>query len=282
MKSKFVAATLALILGIFGVHRFYLGRRFLGIVYFAIFFITLIISIEERAPAFLLPALLGFIDAVLLFVMPQEEFDERYNAKYLNRQRRGEWEEDRPVRKALPAAKNRPRSRRSELDEAIAHKKAGIDAFRAHDYENAIEAFEMALELRFEDPALHFNLACCYSLMEDGDKAFFHLEQAANYGFNDEKRISNHDALAFVRSHPDFDAFVKNDYRRVQKAPEPEPEPAPAVPPVVAADPVAMPTDVGMEQLDLLDQISQLGKLRDIGILTDEEFAEQKQKLLRN
>ncbi|NUO00823.1 MAG: SHOCT domain-containing protein [Saprospiraceae bacterium] len=40
-------------------------------------------------------------------------------------------------------------------------------------------------------------------------------------------------------------------------------------------------TETGLEQLDLLEQISQLGKLRDLGVLTEEEFAEQKQKLLR-
>src|SRR5687768_7097598 len=39
-KNKTVAAWLALVLGIFGVHKFYLGKKFLGIIYFIAFFIS--------------------------------------------------------------------------------------------------------------------------------------------------------------------------------------------------------------------------------------------------
>jgi tetratricopeptide (TPR) repeat protein len=220
------------------------------------------------------PALLGFIDAVLLFVMPPEEFDERYNSKYLKRQNSGNWNEP-PVKRQAPVRTNASRLKKSaERKFVMDYKKAGIEAFRSHDYENAIEAFEQALDLRFEDPALHFNLACCYSLMEDDQKAYYHLEHAVAFGFNDKGKIQDHDALAFLRSRKDFDVFEKNGYRR----PEEKPAPLAANP-----EPVAMPNeaDTGLEQLDLLEQISQLGKLRDLGVLTEEEFAEQKQKLLR-
>ncbi len=274
MKSKYVAAALAFFLGIFGVHRFYLGKRFLGVLYFIMFMVGMMITIEGEFPAIMFPALLGFIDAVLLFVMPPEEFDERYNAKFLKRQNSGNWN-DPPVKKQAPLRQTRqaPPKRGEEI--LMDYKKAGIEAFRSHDYENAIEAFEQALDLRFEDAALHFNLACCYSLMEDETKAYYHLEHAVAFGFNDKGKIHDHDALAFLRSRKDFGAFEKNGFRR----PEEQPAPVAAAKP----EPMVMPkdTETGLEQLDLLEQISQLGKLRDLGVLTEEEFAEQKQKLLR-
>jgi len=274
MKSKFVAAALAFFLGIFGVHRFYLGNRFLGVVYFIMFMVGMIITVNADFPAIMFPALLGFIDAVLLAVMPAEEFDERYNAKYLKSPSSGNWNEA-SVKKQAPTRSTRQAPQKRGQETLMDYKKAGIEAFRSHDYDNAIEAFEQALDLRFEDPALHFNLACCYSLMEDETKAYDHLEHAVAFGFNDKSKIHDHDALAFLRSRKDFDAFEKNGYRKPE-----EQTPPPAV---IKPEPVAMPSEsaTGLEQLDLLEQISQLGKLRDLGVLTEEEFAEQKQKLLR-
>ncbi len=78
MKDKNVAALLAFFLGTFGIHRFYLGQIGLGIAY-ALFFWTGI------------PAILGFIDAIVLFAMDQDRFDMKYNWEYYRsdvRQRR--------------------------------------------------------------------------------------------------------------------------------------------------------------------------------------------------
>ena len=70
MKKKQVAAILALLLGIFGVHRFYLGQRKKGILYFGSFIIGLLLTIFfpflEVAPLFfVMPVILGLIDSVL-------------------------------------------------------------------------------------------------------------------------------------------------------------------------------------------------------------------------
>lgn len=64
-KSKLVAALLALFLGGFGIHKFYLGRVGQGILYL-VFCWTFI------------PALIAFIEAILLLVMSDEKFNQKY------------------------------------------------------------------------------------------------------------------------------------------------------------------------------------------------------------
>lgn len=67
MKDKIAAVLLAFFLGGFGVHQFYLGQKKKGILYL-IFFWTAI------------PAIIAFIDFILLLVMSDEEFNRKYNA----------------------------------------------------------------------------------------------------------------------------------------------------------------------------------------------------------
>ena len=68
MKNKKIAAILALLLGLFGAHKFYLGETGKGVIY-------LLLSITG------ISFILGIIDAVKLFLMPDEKFIEKYNAK---------------------------------------------------------------------------------------------------------------------------------------------------------------------------------------------------------
>jgi TM2 domain-containing membrane protein YozV len=68
MKEKTVAALLALFLGGFGIHCFYLGKTAKGIIYL-IFFWTFI------------PAIIAFFEAIIYFTMDQEIFDIKYNNK---------------------------------------------------------------------------------------------------------------------------------------------------------------------------------------------------------
>jgi TM2 domain-containing membrane protein YozV len=67
MKSKTTAALLAFFLGGFGGHKFYLGKPVQGLLYL-IFCWTFI------------PALIAFIEAIMLLTMNEMEFHARYNA----------------------------------------------------------------------------------------------------------------------------------------------------------------------------------------------------------
>lgn len=65
-KNKTIAIVLALFLGGFGGHKFYLGKIWLGIAY-ALFVWTMI------------PALLALIDLIVLALMSDEKFNLKYN-----------------------------------------------------------------------------------------------------------------------------------------------------------------------------------------------------------
>ncbi len=67
-KDKTVAIVLALFLGGFGAHKFYLDRPLAGVMY-VLFCWTLI------------PALLAFIDLIVLLTMNQTRFDQTYNGQ---------------------------------------------------------------------------------------------------------------------------------------------------------------------------------------------------------
>ena len=281
MKNKTVAGVLALLFGIFGVHRFYLGQKGLGVFYFLLFFMGFGVTIasDGEVPLLMFPALVGFIDAILFFAMPDEEFNEKFNVQKTYRQRQS-YSQPRPARETQYRSRRRDRSHAVPTDNRLSlHKRKGIDKFRNYDYEGAIEDFLSALDIKFEDPSTHFNLACSHSIMENADRSFYHLEKAIEYGFTDLKKIHHHDALAYIRSLEDFDDFVDNDYRQIIALPEPQSNLLDEQPVANSAEETLKATENLVEDT-LLEQIIKLGDLRDKGILTDEEFASQKKKIL--
>ncbi len=265
MKDKNVAAIFALFFGIFGVHRFYLGQTGLGILYVMFFWF------------FGITAIIGLIDAIILFSMDKDEFDYKYNRRFIypdyhrrntdfdRRERRfrqrEEYLQEQRRRKEEQRLKRRKTSS-TPRRKSNPYKASGIAKFKEFDYDDAIEDFKKALTIDPKDIAVHFNLACAYSLTEEAENAFFHLSKAVEYGFVDFKKIQEHDALAFLRIQDDFDTFKKNGYR-LNIAPSPKTE-----------------TEVFPEN-NLLEQIKQLGELKEKGLLTEEEFEIQKKKLLR-
>ena len=68
MKSKSTTALLALFLGGLGIHRFYLGQNFMGILYL-VFCWTFI------------PACIAFIDFFAFIIMSESRFNYKYNSR---------------------------------------------------------------------------------------------------------------------------------------------------------------------------------------------------------
>ena len=254
MKKKGVAFVLAFFFGMFGVHRFYLGQRKLGLLYILGFFLGVLhISIEPYTdfPLFLIPALIGFIDSILFLAMPKAEFDHKFNGGQL------------AVATSGRSGRRRVKNKYTQA-KSTSYKQNGIEKYRDYDYDGAIDDFKNALQQQFEDVAVHFNLACCYSILEEPGNALFHLEKAVEFGFTDFDRILNHDALAYLRTTDQFEDFIANNYKTVtQEETTLEPEaPSPLM------------------DSDILEKIASLGELRDKGFLTEEEFSAQKKRLL--
>ncbi len=286
MKNKNIAAIMAFFFGSFGVHRFYLGQIGMGIGMIFLF------SAGWRMFGWPVAAIIGVIDAIVFLSMDEKEFDKKYNKKYLKEQGRdGEYDrrererqryrEQRRTRKERPdferkSARDMQRTRtkpkptqRQKIAAVSPYKASGIKKFKDYDYEGAIKDFKKVLEVNPRDIAIHFNIACAYSLVENAEKAFEHLDKAVSFGFSDFDRIRNHDALAYIRVQEEFETFEKNKFQLTQRLESPKEN-------LLDLKKEQNPTISG----DLLEQLNKLGELRKKGLLTEDEFAVQKKKLL--
>jgi len=179
----------------------------------------------------------------------------RRERDYNRRGRQPEYQ--RPARRDY----ERPASRPTPKPKSNPFKNSGIEKYKDYDYEGSIEDFNKALQINPKDIAVHFNLACAYSLTEQKEKAFEHLDKAAALGFTDFGKIKTHDALAYLRIQDEFEEFEKNRYRLGKKAKENKPGNV-------------------LESQNLLEQLKKLAELREQGLLTEEEFSLQKKRLL--
>ena len=68
-RSRITAALLALILGVAGAHKFYLGSIKMGIIY---------VLISLTAIGFAITLALSIYDAIVLFTLSDEEFAKKY------------------------------------------------------------------------------------------------------------------------------------------------------------------------------------------------------------
>ena len=250
------------------MHRFYLGQRFLGILY-PLFFVLGIT--EGEALMIILPPVISFLDMILFKSMSEEEFDAKYN-KGISRtpEIRGKIENHRMQEEQLSSQKSYLKA------QFVRHKNAGENYFHGYDFTSAIEELHKACELKYDDANVHFLLARCYSMQEDTKNSLTHLDAAVAFGIN-QRQILAADELAFLRMQPEFKDFEKSNYRLLEP---PKPvakkqnffEDKPKVEKVIEEDLDAPPPD-------FLEKLQKLGELREKGYLTEEEFIQQKEKL---
>ncbi|MDQ3015845.1 MAG: NINE protein [Bacteroidota bacterium] len=259
MRNKTTAGLFALFLGWAGIHRFYLGQVGLGIVYFFLMF-------------FGISFVLGLIDAIMFFMMDEQQFNAKYNSKEY--QGRGGFSNKRSQYGPPPTPRERaqqhPRNTQSTGKEIQnPYKINGIKKYKEFDLEGAIEDFKKGLEIHPKDISLHFNIACAYSLTEQVDKAYAHLDKAVSFGFTDFEKIKTHDDLAYVRIQDRFEEFQQNGYR-IKTG-------------VLANDKTQAPIREEETPQDdvLLAQLKRLAELRDRGLLSEQEFIIEKKKLTR-
>jgi beta-lactamase regulating signal transducer with metallopeptidase domain/tetratricopeptide (TPR) repeat protein len=91
----------------------------------------------------------------------------------------------------------------------------GMKNHRAERYDDAIAAFQKAIELGYREDASAYNIACGYALKGDADHAFEWLKKAAGYGFDVEGYLHDDD-LDSLHADPRW-KDLKKDVRAAKK-----------------------------------------------------------------
>ncbi len=278
-KNKVTAAMLAFFLGSIGAHKLYLGKigGFIGII------ILLMVSINIGFP---ITVILGVIQGLKLLNMTEQTFDKMYNKGYaapskgpLETRRSEQMERYEQVSDKNSKQPSFRKPSPTSSAKANPYKNSGIKKYKDFDLVDAIADFNKGLELSPNDIALHFNIACAYSLTENKSKAYQHLSRAVALGIKDVERILSHDDLAFVRIQPEFEAFRSSGFRinpfeQVTQSNSTQPS-------------ATIEKRIDVQQIPdglddtLLSQINKLSELRKKGILSDDEFNFERKRLLR-
>lgn len=277
MLNKTLAGFLAFFLGIFGVHRFYLGQWFRGALQFVGFWGVVAIFAEgvpgdaETFFGLLLACITiaPVLTAIVFWATPEAKWQAKYDKEALAQRQPQAFA-------ALPAASTK------------SLKAEGIRYYRTGDYDLAIEAFLEAADLDLGDAGTHFNLACSYAQLGQFGEALRHLELSVTFGLPKPERIEKHPALSALRKHSSYATFRANNFRRLNLIEMTTPVEKPAAevveevledfstpPPAASFD-----TDARPPGPDLLEQITRLRELHDAGILTQQEYQTQKEKLM--
>ena len=248
-KRKFAAGLLSLFLGVFGIHRFYLGQRDLGLLYLAI---SLIGMFTFPFLEFLvgLMGVIGFVDAILLWTMSRETFNSKFNQELV----------ESPTKVQVEKTEQKV-FLKGQFD--LYFQKAK-NYYRNYHYQDAVDNLVKALEIKHDESEAHFLLARCYSILENTDKAFAHLDAAVAFGLKDFSQIKKHADLSFLRIQPGFDSFTKNGYRILEELP---------------SLPKKDQGDEALTDPDLLEQLNKLQRLYEDGTLTKEEYQKQERRL---
>lgn len=96
-------------------------------------------------------------------------------------------------------------------------KKEGMTKLAAYELDDALEAFQRALDVAPKDPEIYFHMACAHSVSEEAVEGFEALKKAFQYGLGNEESVLNHDMLAYVRMNEAFADFLKSGFKTYDK-----------------------------------------------------------------
>lgn len=259
-KNKLFAAVAAFFGGTIGLHRWYLGDVGGGIFYLILMFIT-------SAMALPVTTMLGVFEGIRLLMMSQNEFDRKYNgaSRQRGQTQRGRQRQSRDRRTNRQFEERRTKARPQQKRKANPFKNSGIKKYKNFELDGAEKDLLEAMKINSEDIDTHYTLASIYSLSENKDKAYYHLQQAVDLGMKNLEKINTDDALAFLRVQDDFDEFKKSGFRQKR-----------------GSKTVSQGQEANLLEDDvLLSQLNKLAELRKRGLLSESEFTLERKKLLR-
>lgn len=122
------------------------------------------------------------------------------------------------------------------------------------------------MRIRPADPAILFNLACAHSQLEQAGPGLYYLEEALKNGFVHHNRVQEHPALAFLRRQKAFETLRASYLIPLSSQEE------------TAAEAFL---DLNLQEpAEIPEPLLQLENLKQRGILTEEEFELQRQKIM--
>ncbi len=137
---------------------------------------------------------------------------------------------------------------------AVLAQKATVK-YNSGDFQGAIDDYLELLTTHPNAPNTNFKVACLYSLVQTKNEALKHLAKAVEQGFTDFQKIKSSNDLAWLRSQREFASFAQEGYKLASIVPKVD---------------------------DAISKIERLGELKAKGLLTEEEFLQQKKKILGN
>jgi len=133
--------------------------------------------------------------------------------------------------------------------------KNAIKADNKQDYATAVNILQEALSYDAQDALTHYNLSLLFSKTNDRDKAFSHLEKAVEFGYKNFSKIATSNDLEWLRKQPEYSEFITNGYKFDKKQ---------------------------NIKSSYIEELKELGKLKEKGIITETEFEIQKGKILNS
>lgn len=130
--------------------------------------------------------------------------------------------------------------------------------YEQKDYSSAIGVLLQMITINPKENKTYFNLACCYSLTKNKE-GFNALSNSVAHGYSNFERIKTYNAIEWLRNQPEFEQFLKNGYKLY------------IVPTKEDSKPKTELND---------DLIGKIEKLKEQGFITEDEFTEQKKKIL--
>lgn len=158
----------------------------------------------------------------------------------------------------------------SKNNEVMRLQKIALKHFEKREFNEASGILRRLIGLDSQEGIHHFNLACCLSELKNPE-AMKHIALAISKGYADFNKIKTYNSLSWIRKQEGYDAFVKSGYSMEY----------------TAADKKENTTTEKKEASkdstsDMIEKIEKLANLKEKGMLSQEEYEEQKKKILNS
>jgi len=132
----------------------------------------------------------------------------------------------------------------------------GNELVKSNEFDKAIEKYKLALTYSIKAPMTNYKLAKLYSLKKDSSESIKYLATAIQSGFKNFDAINNDVYLSYLRSTSEFKEFASNSY-------------------TLSPNQIESP-----KSLSRVDELERIASLFEKGVLTKQEFENEKQIIL--